>query len=366
MNGLILHDNISFFGGGERVVTSLSKSLDFPVYTQAVSVDADYLNELKIHTISFSKSPIEKFLSKLSENYNLYSSFKKITTGFSGEYDFVVFSGDFSLFAADKFDCPKILYCHTPPRLIYDLRSKIISRETNIIRKALLYLNAKFFEKKYSQYIKKMDFIVANSRNIENRLEKYLGVNADSVIYPPVETGLFNYISDGDYFLSTARLEPAKRIETIVEAFKQMPDKKLVIISSGSLEDYVKESAENNDNITYKGWVNDNEKAQLLGSCRALIYIPMDEDFGISPLEAMAAGKGVIAAEEGGLKETVIHDRTGVFVNNPCNTENLIKTVTSFENKEFNIESELCIKQAEEFSEESFIRNFKNFLEEYL
>lgn len=366
MKGIILHDEVKFLGGGERVVNVLSEHLNIPVFTKSINIGISEVTYENFQLLKSKKKFLQNFLSRFSKNYDLYTSF--LTSDFSliKNIDFVIFSGNFSLFAADKFQCKKILYCHTPPRLSYDLKDEIMQAEKEQIRKILLKINANFFAKKYKQYIEKMDFIIANSHNIDERLHKFLGIKADAVIHPPVNTKMFYYAENDNFFLSTARLEPPKRINVIIEAFKEMPDERIIILSDGSLRDYVKENAKKYSNIIYKGWVSDKEKADLLSRCRALIYIPKDEDFGISPLEAMASGKKTIAANEGGLRETIISGKTGIFVDTPCNKENLIKCIKKYKADFFEKDRELCIKQAENFSVNNFMIKIKNFLDKHL
>ena len=107
-------------------------------------------------------------------------------------------------------------------------------------------------------------------------------------------------------------MDPLKRIDLIVRAFKEMPDKRLVVVSGGSDMANIKKMTDKVENIDVLGWVDDEKLCDLMGRCIATIYIPRDEDFGISPVESMAAGKPVIGVQEGGLLETVGVLRSGV------------------------------------------------------
>jgi len=130
--------------------------------------------------------------------------------------------------------------------------------------------------------------------------------------------------------LSTARLDPLKRVDRIVEAFKRMPDKKLVVVSGGSEEEKIRKAAAGADNIKVLGWVSESKLQELMGNCIATIYIPMDEDFGISPVESMAAGKPVIGVQEGGVLETIGGEdllcRMPIGKEKTKNTESFIET----------------------------------------
>ena len=156
----------------------------------------------------------------------------------------------------------------------------------------------------YERAIRCMDIIIYHSETVRKRIERFLGYDS-VVIYPPCETERFQWIEGGDFYLSTARLDPMKRVDLIVKAFKKMPDKRLVVVSGGADMPGIKQIAEESPNIEVLGWISETRLCDLMGRCIATIYIPRDEDFGISPVESMAAGKPVIGVQEGGLLETV-------------------------------------------------------------
>ena len=155
-----------------------------------------------------------------------------------------------------------------------------------------------------------MDIIVTISETVRKRFKRFLGYDS-VVIYPPCETERFQWIEEGNFYLSTARLDPMKRVDLIVKAFKKMPDKRLVVVSGGADMPRIKQIAEESPNIEVLGWISEAQLCDLMGRCIATIYIPRDEDFGISPVESMAAGKPVIGVQEGGLLETVGGGRAG-------------------------------------------------------
>ena len=163
----------------------------------------------------------------------------------------------------------------------------------------------------YERAVRGMDIILTISETVRARTMRYLG-NDSSVVYPPCETERFQWIEQGDYFLSTARVDPLKRVDLIARAFKEMPDKRLVVVSGGADMGNIKRMTEKAENINVLGWVDDEKLCDFMGRCIATIYIPRDEDFGISPVESMAAGKPVIGVQEGGLLETVGGRRSGV------------------------------------------------------
>ena len=234
-------------------------------------------------------------------------------TQFVKDYETLIFSGSVAPLAVKHSRAEKnIYYCHTPPRFVYDLRDYYLDAATRLHRPALRALIA-YLQPRYEDAIGKMDKIFANSRNVQGRLQRFLGVDSE-VLYPPVDTERFKWLSDGDYYLSTARLEPLKRVDLIVEAFKHMPDQKLIVTSGGSQLEALQKLAGDAQNIEFTGWVSEERLAELVGHCKATIYIPKDEDFGISPVQSLAARKPVIGVKEGGIVETVRDPEDGILI----------------------------------------------------
>jgi glycosyltransferase involved in cell wall biosynthesis len=112
-----------------------------------------------------------------------------------------------------------------------------------------------FHQPRYEAAIKKMDCVVTNSLNVKSRIKTFLGVDA-KVVYPPCETHTFQWISQGDFYLSAARLDPLKRVDRIVDAFKKMPDQRLVVISDGPQRKKIDAQAAGHDTIKVLGGVS--------------------------------------------------------------------------------------------------------------
>ena len=150
----------------------------------------------------------------------------KSQTRFLGEKDWVLFSGSYAPVAVrHRLDGQNIYYCHTIPRFVYDLRDYYLARLMPWQRPALLALIG-YVRPRYEAAIANMSKVIANSQNVRQRLQHYLGVDAD-VIYPPVQTDAYRYEAERGYYLSTARLESYKRVSLLIRAFLNMPDKKL-------------------------------------------------------------------------------------------------------------------------------------------
>ena len=277
------------------------------------------------------------------------------------DYDKVIFSGSNGPMAVKhRQSGGNILYCHTPPRFIYDLKdhylSSIPSWQRPLLRLLIAYMRPKF-----ERAIEHMDVIIANSVNIKRRIKHYLDRDA-IVIYPPIDTGRFSWSKQGDFYLSTARIEPYKRVKQIVQAFMQMPDKKLVVASGGSQLPELQEMALDYGNIHFTGWCEAEQLQQLMGSCIGTIYLPIDEDFGMSPVESMAAGKPVIGVAEGGVMETVIDGKTGFL----CPAKPLVEDIkVAIEKLSPEVALEMredCETHAECFSSEIFFDKMAKLL----
>ena len=361
MKVLILHDFLAVKGGAEQVVVTLYEGLKAE---HEVALVAGYINyEL------FPDLKNKKDVRVLTASTNIlgWESIKMLwcfqhRTAFIEDYDVCIFSGIYSLAAALK-NTPKrsIYYCHTPPRFVYDLR-QYYRDQAAFWQRPMLALLRVFVKNRYERSLVLMEKVLSNSENVQKRLQNYLNQESE-IVYPPIEVSEFKWLGVSDYFLSTARLETYKRVEQIVRAFKEMPDKKLVVASSGRLQDQLEEVASGCPNITFTGWVDKKELKKLVGNCIATIYIPVDEDFGMSPVESMAAGKPVIGVDEGGVRETIISGATGILVS-PSSTigelKEAIEWVASLGAQQMRLE---CEKRAALFSRSRFLDNFFGFLQ---
>jgi glycosyltransferase involved in cell wall biosynthesis len=217
---------------------------------------------------------------------------------------------------------------------------------------------------KVSSY--RVDGWVANSSNVRERIKKYYGQDS-TVIYPPVpvENIEFNENIPDDYYVIVSRLEPYKKIELAVQAFNQLK-KPLVIIGTGSEEKHLKKIA--NGNIEFLGWQSEKAVYEYMRNAKALIF-PGEEDAGITPIESMATGRPVIAYKKGGVRESVIEAKTGVFFDEPT-VESLVEAISNFENKIQEFSPKVCRENALKFSEEHFKEQFlgtlKNKYDKYL
>jgi len=298
---IVLHDFFNAPDGGGKVARILAKSFDAELLTGQLDMgtfpDGHFGDVAPMSLEAYKRSPRCLRFSKIFQLWWAFAHFPRTSTSWT------IFSGSFSPLACKKIAGHKIFYCLTPPRLIYDQRDFMV-QQVPVWQRPLLRVVMSLYRLAYERAVGRMDTIVTISETVRKRFRRYLGYDS-LVIHPPSETERFRWIERGNYFLSTARVDPLKRVGLIVRAFKEMPDKRLIVVSGGVDLSKIQRMTEKAQNIDVLGWVDDEKLCDLMGRCIATIYIPRDEDFGISPVESMAAGKPVIGVQEGGLLETV-------------------------------------------------------------
>jgi glycosyltransferase involved in cell wall biosynthesis len=202
------------------------------------------------------------------------------------------------------------------------------------------------------------DYLVANSQFVAQRIKHYYR-RESTVIYPPVEFSQFKVAAEiKDYYLVISRFRPYKRVDLAIRAFNELKIP-LKIIGTGN-DKFLKKIA--GPNIEFLGFVSEQEKVKYLSQCRALIH-PQKEDFGITPLEAMASGRPVIAYQAGGAQETVLEGRTGKFFKEQS-VAALKDAVLKFQAEKF--DSRKIRRYAQSFSQAQFKKKIKKFVEKCL
>jgi glycosyltransferase involved in cell wall biosynthesis len=310
---LIIHDRFQFRGGAERLVLDLANILEADIVTEFWT-ETTYPKSAVPHglTVLDSGEPRIMVARYLRAQWNFWWKTRKLIKS----YDTIIFSGNNCLAAALRPLPGKrvVAYCHTPVRYVYDLFAARRKAEVSALKRVAYYDIGKWLIRgMYRLGLSRMQTVVTNSQNVHDRLLRFC--HRDSrVIYPPIHTEKFVWKGQGDYYLSFARLDSLKRVDDIVRAFQKMPDKKLIIASGGDDEQKIRDLARGYENISVIGWVDDEKLKELVGNCIANIYIPVNEDFGMTAVEGMAAGKPCIGVDEGGLRETIEEGKTGVRI----------------------------------------------------
>ena len=277
------------------------------------------------------------------------------------EYDLVISSSHcIAKGVLTHADQMHICYCHTPMRYAWDLSQQYL-RESKLksgVKGGIAKIFLHYLRLWDAQSSSRVNLYVANSNYVSRRIFQLYQKKAE-VIYPPVDINYFELEErKEDFYVTASRFVPYKKIDLIVEAFSHMPDKKLVVIGDGPDMEKVKSKALNNVEIL--GFQSDESLRFYLQKARAFVFAAL-EDFGILPVEAQACGTPVIAFGKGGVLETVLENRSGVFFREQT-VSSLIEGIEAFEKREF--DPKLIRKHAETFRAENFKAKFKRLVDE--
>jgi glycosyltransferase involved in cell wall biosynthesis len=216
-----------------------------------------------------------------------------------------------------------VCYCHTPARFLWDYDRYVEHEELGRIVRMALPLAIRVLRRWDLRTADRPTAYVANSSVVAERIRRTYGREA-TVVPPPVDVDRFRGLpgEPGDYYLIVSRLNPYKRIHLAIEAFNQLR-LPLVVVGEGPHRPALERMA--GPTVRFRGYVEDAELGRLLAGCRALVF-PGEEDFGITPLEANACGRPVVAFRAGGALDTIEPGVTGVFFAKPT-AESLIEAV---------------------------------------
>ncbi len=376
MKVALAHDYLREYGGAERVLEILHQMFpDAPVYTfyynpEGLGENGKRFKDWKIIPSWFQKFP---FANTLLSPFRIFGPMA--FEGFDlSEYDLVISSSSATHLAKSVITKPETLhlsYIHTPPRFLYGYVTSFNYKKHWWTKVAGEIINhyMRIYDFEVSQ---RPDILLANSKNIARRIEKFY--RRDSVVvYPPVDLSEFKVKSakfkvKKEYFLVLSRLVRGKGVEVVVEACSRLGLPLKVAGSGPELENLKRLATINHklSTINFLGWVSDEERVKLLQDAKALIVASEDEDFGITSIEAQAAGTPVIAPKSGGFLETVIDGKTGLFYGGPgaVTTEALTEALKKFKPSEFNPED--LRKNAEKFSKERFKKEILALIEKEL
>ena len=249
-------------------------------------------------------------------------------------------------------DAMHICYCNSPMRYIWDLYHQYLSTAGRLTRILFPFIAHKLrmWDRLSAD---RVDFFIANSEFVRSRINKYYRRDAE-VVFPPVNIQAFNAEQPREgFYLYLGQLLPYKGVELAVEAFNQM-GLPLVVVGEGEL--YDKLNAMAGSNVTVMGRQSFPVVRDLLQRCRGLIH-PGLEDFGIVPVEAMAAGAPVIAYGKGGVLETVVHNKTGILFDEQ-NTKAIIEAVQKIEQGDISFDPFVLHQHAAGFDKAVFRQKF--------
>lgn len=364
MKVAIVQEWLVTVGGSDKVVKAILDVFpDADVYTLVAKKDV--CDELgipweKVHTSFIQKMPLG---TKKHRAYLPLFPFAIEQFDLRG-YDVVISSSHcVAKGVLTKADQLHICYCHSPIRYCWDMYNEYL--EESHLDKGFKSWLVRLMLHPIRQFDaiagSRVDYYISNSDYVGQRIRKTYRRKA-TTIHPNIDISNFELCNDKkEYYLASSRLVAYKKIDTIIEAFNQMPDKKLVVIGGGpNLEAYRKLA---NANVTVMGYQPFDVLKDKMQHAKAFVFAA-DEDFGMIPIEAQSCGTPVIAYGHGGSLETVNGGKTGLFFNEQT-PEAIVEAVNRFEamgSQPFAPAD--CRQWAEGFSEERFKSEIKEFVEE--
>ena len=307
-----VHEWLVTYAGSEKVLSEMLK--EFPESDLYCLVD---FSDGKFRSHFFGKKFQTSFLQKFWFFPKIYQYLFPLMQIAVEQFDM----GDYDLVISNSHSVAKglitgpdqlhISYCYTPMRYAWDLqhqylREQHMNRKPSGILARMILHRARIWDLRTSNGV---DHFIACSDYIRRRIWKVYRRDSE-VIYPGVDTDYFTIgPAKGDFYLTSSRLVPYKKIALIVEAFKHMPGRRLVVIGTGPQYKYVLRNA--GPNVSVLGFQSDEVLLAHMQSAKAFIFAA-EEDFGITPLEAQACGTPVLAFGRGGASETVIDGVTGL------------------------------------------------------
>jgi glycosyltransferase involved in cell wall biosynthesis len=348
-------------GGGEKAFEAIYKLFPAPIYTLLKSSKA-------IVGTAFEKEEIQSsFIQKFPKAMKWYRSYFPFFPFAIEQFDLSSYDLIIScshcvakgiLTHADQLH---LCYCYTPMRYAWDLYHLYLNEmglkrglKTRIVQFFLHYL--RMWD---AQSSSRVDFFGAISQHVAKRIRKIYGKPA-TVIYPPVDV---DFLQPGgkreNFYVTASRLVPYKKIDLIVEAFSQMPDKKLVVVGDGP--DLKKIQNKSGANIELVGYQSNDALKTYLQRAKAFLFAAI-EDFGILPIEAQACGTPVIGLGRGALLETVQEGKTGLFFSEQT-AESIREAVLRFEKSQDAFDPSVVRKWAEGFSGDRFAKEFRSWVQ---
>lgn len=357
MKVAIVHDWLTGMRGGEKCLEAFCYLFpDADLYTLVYKKErvSDIIKSMNIKTSFLQKLP------NIEKNYRYYLPIMpKIIESFDlSEYDLILSSSHAVAKGVRKRKYQiHVCYCHTPMRYIWDMQDEYLKKGSiNFVGATLFKFISPYLRHWDKETSKRVDYFIANSNNVKNKIKKYYNREA-IVIYPPVNTEFYRILNlkRENFYLIVSALVPYKRIDVAIRAFNKLGIP-LKIIGEGPEEKRLKKIA--NSNIEFLGWQKDEVLLVYYNKCKALIF-PGEEDFGIVPVEANACGTPVIGYKKGGILDSIIENETGIFFY-PSTEDALIQAIKKFESLSFSPQK--CRENAIRFSFERFLREIKQFL----
>jgi len=359
----IVHDELMVRGGAEQVALSMLKAFpDADFYTMCYDPKNTYpeYENYNVRTSLFryiAKS--DALMKRFFFPFGLWAMKVLKIKG----YDLVLISTTFCAKHV-KTDPGTIVinYTYTPFRLAWNPTSYAQYVNARGLKKLAFDIVIKYLRYTDARAHRKADYFLSMTKETAKRIEDAYHVSNITLIRPDVKCRNF-HVSDGEksYFLLVARLETYKKVDLCIEAFNKLGSK-LIIVGTGTKEKQLKAQAKSN--IEFRSGLSITQLSEMYANCKAFIF-PQHEDYGITPLEANASGRPVIAYGKGGVLETMIPFKddaskaTAIFFNEQT-ADSLIAAINQFENLKF--DPAFIRQHAKEFDEAIFIDKLRSFV----
>jgi glycosyltransferase involved in cell wall biosynthesis len=346
----VVHDYLNQRGGAERVALELARMWpDAPIYTSLYRAGSTFpeFAERDVRTSWIDRLPVDRGFRSLFPLYpNAFADLGPV------DADLVVTSSSgWAHGIRTRPDATHVVYCHTPARWLYGTDYLGASSRQQAVARPLLGAMRRW-DKAAAH---RATLYVANSRNVQQRIRTTYGLDAE-VVYPPVDLERFRPRERGDRLLVVSRLLDYKRVDAVIRAANQakLP---LDIVGSGPSFDELRALA--GPTVVFHRRLEDSAVTALMENCRALV-LPGEEDFGITPVEAQAAGKPVVALGAGGALETVEAGVTGTFFHDHA-PESILAALAAADAIE--TPPEEIARRASRFAREAFVARMRSVVE---
>ena len=324
MKLIIAQSNLTLRGGAERVVLEIARHYKAKIYTAEYDRNRTFegFKDLEVETIAkqgmLKAMPYGRASQGLSYGLSFY--------GMRIRDDYDIINAHMAPSHWIRNNNERVLwYCHTPLRDIYDLYHYRLKLK-RFYQKPVHIIGAKFVKTLDQGVVKKIEGIVANSYNTSSRILKYYRRDDADVIHGGIDYKIFKNREDKKYFMYPSRISPNKRQDFAIRAFnhfkRNIKGYRLIIVGAVSQDKFyqgyykkVMALANSVGNVDIITDADDVMLKRLYSECTAVLYPPINEDYGLVPLEAMASSKPVIAFNEGGPRETIEDRKTGMLIN---------------------------------------------------
>ena len=362
MKVAVVQDWLVVDGGAEKVLNEILN-----VYPQADLFSLiDFMPKDVREKVLLGKKAKTSWLQKLPfvKHYyrNLLFLFPKAIESLNlEEYDLIISSSHCVAKGVKRVKGKQlhICYCHSPVRYAWDLREQYLN-DMSFVKKVVFKLIINGIAKWDLKTVDNVDHFIANSHNVQERIKRIYNREA-FVIYPPADVSVFTFQEKKkDYYFTSCRMVPYKKVSLIVKAFALLPHLKLIVAGDGpELKRLMKKKILN---VEYLGFLAQDKLIKKIQNAKAYI-LAANEDFGITSIEAQSCGTPVIALKKGGYLETVLNNETGVFFDEQT-VVSLRNTIKDFENNPLSINQDVLIKHINDFTIDSFKKKIKKYVSE--